>query len=96
MSETQRKYKGSLTFGKLDTALEAHEMLLGTLVKLEAIGGFTVATFDDAEYPPIATLALLPLIGDNAPPSPDGATHMFNGTAVIMGIEIALAVYRTE
>jgi hypothetical protein len=95
MSETQRKYKSSLTFGKLETALEAHEMLFGTLIQLEAIDSYTVATFEDSNYPALATLALMPLIGGNEPPPPNGATHLFNGQAMIMDVQVGLSVFRT-
>jgi hypothetical protein len=95
MAETQRKYQGSLTFGKLDSALEAHEMLFGKLVKLEVIGAFSVATFDDSDYPPLHTLALMPLIGGNTPPEVQGATHLFNSEALILEVKVGLAVFRT-
>lgn len=96
MANTQRKYKGSLSLGKLDTALEAHEMLFGTLAELKVLGTFTVATYDDSHYPALQSLALLPTIGGEAPPSTDEADHMFNGEAKILGITMDVAVYRTK
>ncbi len=96
MAETKRSYKGSLSFGQLDTALEAHEMLFGTIVKLEAIGELTVATYDDSEYPPLQSLALMPLIGEGAPPAGNGATHLFNGEAIVIGVKVGVAIFRTN
>ena len=96
MAESERKYKGSLTLGKLETALEAHEQLFGEVKKLEALLGQTIATYDDGDYPALQTLALLPMIGGQAPPAPDGSTHLFDGEAVILGASVAVSVYRTE
>ncbi len=96
MAETQRKYKGSLTFGQLDTALEAHEMLFGTITKLVALGEYTVATFGDAEYPPAYSLALMPLNSDNKAPDVASAKHLFDGEAMLMGVKVRVAVFRTK
>ena len=95
MAKSERKYKGTLTLGQLEVALEAHEQLFGCIEKLEALGGFTVATYDDADYPPLHSLALLPQIGALAPPGPDGANHLFDGEAVVLGTVVDVSVYRT-
>lgn len=96
-NETKRRYRGDLTFGRLDIALESHEILFGGLTKLESWQGFTVATytFDENNFPAASTLALMPLIGGETPPAPDGGSHLFNGKAVVIGIEMDVAVYRT-
>jgi hypothetical protein len=96
MATTERKYKGSLTLGKLEIALEAHEQLFGELTKLEALLGFTVATYDDTDYPALEALTLMPSIGGAAPPAPAGATHMFDGEATILGAKLSVSVYRTS
>lgn len=96
MATTERKYKGSLTLGKLELVLEAQEALFGTLTKLEAVDGQTVGTYDDANYPPLSSLALLPTIGEATPPSPPGGTILFAGSATILGAAIGVAVFRTH
>lgn len=95
MAQTERKHKGSLTLGKLELALEAHEQLFGDVVKLEAVGDYTVATYDDVDYPAVASLLLLPMIGDAAPPTPNGATHLFNGVAYSLGQKLNISAFRT-
>lgn len=90
MAETERKYSGNLTLGGLELALEAHEQLFGELIKLEALAANTVATYDDSNFPPLHTLALIPR-GFNA-----GGSKLFEGQAVITGVPIELDVYRTE
>jgi hypothetical protein len=96
MAKSERKYKGSLTLGKLEVALEAHEQLFGELKKLEALGGFTVATYDDSDFPALDSLSLLPRIGQQGPPAPAGSTHLFDGDATVLGVAMAVAVYRTS
>jgi hypothetical protein len=96
MAMTERKYKGSLSLGKLEIALEAHEQLFGVLCKLEALGGFTIATYDDSEFPAAESLALLPMIGDADPPPPAGAEHLLNGETVVVGVPTRTAAYRTS
>jgi len=95
MAETLRKHRGSLTLGKLEIALEAHEQLYGDVTKLEAVGDYTVATYDDEDYPAEASLALFPMIGNSAPPTPGGATHLFDGEAVALGERMKVSVFRT-
>ena len=95
MATTERKYRGSLTLGKLEVALEAHEQLFGELKKLETLLGYTVATYDDADFPPAESLSLLPRIAGQAPPAPGGSTHLFDGDVVILGSPIPVSVYRT-
>jgi hypothetical protein len=93
MAKTERKYKGSLTLGKLELVLEAQEALYGTLVKLEALGGQTVGTYDDEDYPPLSSLALLPTIGGTAPRTKD---LLLNGSATILGQAVDISVFRTD
>lgn len=95
MATTERKYKGALTLGKLEQVLEAQEALFGTLTKVEALGGQTVGTYDDVDFPALNSLALLPTIGDSAPPAPAGATPLLTGSATILGAPIGVTVYRT-
>lgn len=95
MSETERKYKGSMTLGKLEVALEAHEQLFGDLQKLEALVDFTVATYDDGDFPSPDSLSLLPRISGQAPPTPAGSTHLFDGDVVVLGSVLPVSVYRT-
>ena len=95
MATQERKYKGTLTLGKLELALEAHEQLFGTITKLEFVAALTVATYDDADYPTVSSLALAPMIGGTAPPAPSGSTHLFDGQATIMGAMMPVSVYRT-
>ncbi|WP_395391174.1 hypothetical protein WBP07_11445 [Novosphingobium sp. BL-8A] len=96
MAETERKHKGSQSLGKLELALEAHEQLFGCVVKLEAIGNFTVATYNDDSFPAAHSLALFPMIGESAPSPPGGVTHLFNGEAVLLSEKMKVAVYRTS
>lgn len=94
MAETERKYAGTLTLKNLEIAIEAHEQLFGEIAKLEAVGNFSVATYDDADYPPAESLVLRPMIGDQAPPPPPGATHVCDGAAVVVSQRMAVAVFR--
>lgn len=96
MAESERKYKGSLTLGKLETALEAHEQLFGEVKKIEALLGFSVGTFDDSDYPALDSLVLLPRIGGTAPPAPPGSTHLFDGEATVLGATMPISAYRTS
>lgn len=96
MATSERKYKGSLTLGKLEVALEAHEQLFGNLTKLEAVAGFTVATYDDGDFPAPDSLSLLPRIGGQAPPAQGGSTHLLDGDVVVLGSDLAVAAYRTN
>lgn len=95
MAKTERKYKASETLGKLELVLEAHEALFGSIVKLEAVADWTVATYDDEDYPTLSSLALLPTIGASAPGAPTGASHLLNGEAMILGQKLAISVFRT-
>ncbi|MBZ9647159.1 MULTISPECIES: hypothetical protein [Sphingomonadaceae] len=94
MAETQRKYLGSLTLGKLEIALEAHEQLFGAVTALEALLGQTVATFDDGDFPALSSLVLMPRIGGHAPPPPAGTTHLLDGDVTIVGQAMGVSVYR--
>lgn len=91
----ERPYAGSLSLGKLETALESHEPLFGAVTKLEGVAGSTVATYSGAGYPGAPSLALLPSIGGAAPPAPPGAKHLFDGEAVVLGATMAVSVFRT-
>ena len=95
MAKVERKYPGSLTLGRLELVLEAHEALFGTLAKLEALGGYTVATYEDTHFPMLSSLALLTAIGGAAPPTPAGTTLLLSGAATILGQKMAIAAYRT-
>ena len=95
MVEQSLKYKGSLSLGKLEQHLEADEQSLGKLVKIEALGGMTAATFDDDEFPALDSLALMPSIGAMPAPSPAHASHLFDGTATVLGAAIGVSVFRT-
>lgn len=96
MASHERKYKGALTLGKLELALEAHEQLFGTIAKLEAVGASTVATYDDSDFPTLSSLALVPMIGGTTGPKPTGSTHLFDGEAVVLGTAIGVSVFRTD
>jgi hypothetical protein len=96
MAETQRRYLGSLTLGKLEVALEAHEQLFGGLIALDTLLGQTVATFDDADFPALSSLVLLPQIGDAPPPAPSGTTHLLDGNIAIVGQAMPISVYRAS
>jgi hypothetical protein len=96
MPTKERKYKGSMTLGKLEIACEAEEQAYGNIIKLEALGGWSVATYDNAEFPPLQSLAILPQLGDMPPPAPAHATHLFDGTATALGVEMPVSVYRTS
>lgn len=93
---TERKYKGSLKLGELELSLETHEASFGTLTKLEVLEGWTIGTYDDSDYPADNSLALLPTIGGSAPPPPAGATHLFDGEAMVIGQMMALSVFRLQ
>lgn len=94
MATTERKYKGSLSLGNLELVLEAQEALFGTLIKLEAVGGLTIGTYDDSDFPPVSSLALLPMIGGSDPPAPAGAAFLFDGKATILGQTMDIALFR--
>lgn len=96
MANTERKYKGSLTLGTLELNCEAEEESYGNIVKLEALAGWSVATYDDAEFPPLSSLALLPSIGGMPAPAPSHATHLFDGEATVLGVAIPVSVYRVS
>lgn len=96
MATKERKYKGSLSLGKLEIACEAEEQSYGNIVKIEAVAGWTVATYDDSDFPPLNALAILPKIGGMPPPAPAHATHLFDGAATVLGVEIEVSVYRTS
>ncbi|WP_285709103.1 hypothetical protein [Erythrobacter oryzae] len=96
MATKERKYKGSLTLGKLETACEAEEQAYGTIIKIEALGGWSVATYDNAEFPPLQSLAFVPKAGGIPAPAPAHATFLFDGTATALGVEIPVSVYRTS
>lgn len=96
MATKERKYKGSLTLGKLELACEAEEQSFGNIVRLEELAGWSVATYDDSEFPPLASLAILPKIGGMAPPSPAHAEFLFDGSATALGVAIEISVYRTN
>lgn len=95
MTMRERSYDGALTLGKLEVVLESQEALFGKLAKLEAVGGSTVATFDDGTFPPVSSLGLLPMIGGSAPPTPANAAHLLNGEGMVLGQPMALSVFRT-
>jgi hypothetical protein len=94
MARVQRKYKGSLTLGEFELLLEAQEALFGELTKLEVLGGLTVGTDDESEFPPVSS-ALLPMIGSANRPAPAGATLLFDGQATILGQTMDVAAFRT-
>jgi hypothetical protein len=96
MATRERKFRSDLTLGKLEVVLEAQEALFGTLTALEVLGGYTIATFDDEDYPPATTLALLPTIAGSAPPAPTGTAHLFDGNALILGHTLGVAAFRTH
>ncbi|MFM2410933.1 MAG: hypothetical protein RL481_1761 [Pseudomonadota bacterium] len=96
MARTERKYKGSLTIGKLEIALEGEKQAFGTLENLEAVGGMTIATFDDAQYPTLDSLSLLPTSPGMPAPAPSAATHMFDGKATVLGAAINVSVFRVS
>jgi hypothetical protein len=96
MAETERKYKGSLTLGKLEIALEAEEQLFGSIKKLESVLDHSVATYSDADYPTLSSLALLPQIGGVAPPAPQGTEHLFSGKATVLGAAMNVSVFRVK
>jgi hypothetical protein len=96
MAEKERKHKGSMALGKLERALEAEEQSFGDLVKLEAVGGMTIATHNDDNFPTLKSLALLPKIGGMPPPTPQLAQHMFDGHATTLGVAIEVSVFREQ
>lgn len=95
MSAAERKYKGSLSLGKLEVACEAEEQAFGEIAKLEAVGGMTVATYDDGAFPTLNSLAMLPMIGEMEPPSPAHATHLFDGRVTVLGVALDVSVFRS-
>lgn len=96
MAIKERKHKGSLSIGKLEIACEAEEQAFGSLVKLEAVGGMTIATHDDSEFPTLHSLALIPKLGDMRPITPTSASHLFDGKATLIGQPIGVSVFRTH
>lgn len=96
MATHERKYKGSLSLGKLELALEAHEQLFGTIIKLESVSDFTIATYDESDFPTVSSLSLAQTIGGVAPQAPSGSIHLFDGEATILGSRLPVSVYRTS
>lgn len=96
MATVERKYKGTLTLGTLEIACEAEEQSFGNIVKLEAVGGMTVATYDDTAFPTLNSLAILPKIGGMPPPSPQLAKHLLDGQATALGTVLDVSVFRTS
>lgn len=96
MATFERKYKSSITFGSLELSCEAHEQLHGEIKSLEIVGDYTIAAYDDDNYPAESTLGFMPAIGDEAPPTPSSATSLFVGEALIMGHGMKIAVFRTS
>lgn len=89
----EAKHQAKFTIGELETSLENHEAFLGAVVGLECVGDFTVATYEPPR-PPVKSLALLPMIGDQAPPTPNGAELLFKGEAFVLRQKMPIAVYR--
>lgn len=96
MATKERKHKGSLTLGKLERALEAEEESWGRLVRLEAVGGMTVATHNDDSFPALKSLAILTTIGGMPPPAPELAEHLFDGEATSLGVTVGVSVFREK
>jgi hypothetical protein len=98
MATNERKYPGSLTLGKLEIGLETGEQWFGALKKLEVLGDFTIATFnnDDDDYPPVSTLLLLTRADNQAGSAHSGSTHLFDGEARVVGSKMGVSVYRTS
>lgn len=96
MTIKERKYKGSMSLGSLEIACEAEEQSYGNITKIEAVGGMTVATYDDAEFPTLESLALVPKMDGMPPPAPHHATALFDGAATTLGVAIEVSVYRTS
>ena len=94
MAKTEIKFKGSASLGQLEKDLEAEEALSGELQSLEAVLGYTVASFDDTNYPARSSLGLLPSVGGEAPDTGPHSSHLFNGKAVVLGAEMDVSVYR--
>lgn len=96
MAEKEIKFKGSLTMGKLELACEAEEQSWGDIQSIEAVAGWTVATFDDASFPTLSSLAILPKIGGMQPPAPHQAEHLFDGAVTVLGVALDVSVFRTN
>lgn len=95
MTTSQRKFSGALTLGKLEIGLEAHEQLFGAVTALEVLGTYTIATYDDADFPAVSSLALMPCIGGEAPPAPAGAQLLFKGKVLVLNQAADVAAFRT-
>ena len=96
MPTKERKYKGSLTLAALELNCEAEEESYGHIVKLEALDGWSVATYDDADFPPLSSLALLTTMGDMPAPAQSHATKLFDGRATVLGTEMPISVFRVN
>ena len=96
MAKTERKYKGTLSIGKLEIALEGEEQAFGTLEKLEAVAGMTVATYDDQDFPTLDSLALFPTSPGMSAPAQAAAILMFDGRATVLGAAVDVSVFRVN
>ncbi len=96
MTIKERKYKGTLSLGGLEIACEAEEESYGHIVKLEAVGGLTVATYDSASFPALNSLALMPKIEGLALPPSEHAAPLFDGAATVLGAAIKVSLFRKK
>lgn len=95
MANVEFKFKGSLSLGALERALESVEVGSGELLKLEAVLDHTVATFKgDRDFPPASSLGLLPSVGGQAPATGPNSRHLFDGKAVVLSAAMDVSVYR--
>lgn len=92
MSE-DRKYPPTHTLAQLQTALRTDEAWWGAITAIRAVGDYTVVTFERPR-PAKRPVTLLPMIGNTAPPPPDGTSLVVTGEAVIRSAVMKVAAYR--
>ncbi len=88
-----RKYPKTYTLAQLQTALRNDEPWWGGITAIKAIGDYSVVTFKKPRLPK-RRVTLLPMIGDAAPPAPDGTALAVTGEAMIQSVAMKVAVFR--
>lgn len=92
MSE-DRKYPPTYTLAQLQTALRTDEAWWGAITAIRAIGDYTVVTFVRPR-PAKRPVTLLPMIGNAAPPPPEGTALVVTGEAMIKSASMKIAAFR--
>ena len=94
MAEPDCVKRGSLpNDATLQMWLDNEEQVWGGIVSLRVVGGQNLACFR-FPLPALKSLVVKRMIGDSAPPTPPGHTHIGNGKALIQTVEIGFSLFR--